>query len=89
MYLRTLKTLQELQHASVEPPSGPATEAAPSAPSTQAPASPRKTQPLAPPIDFVPSFTPAHGQRPPVSHENHKSQPGRTPAGQRANRRRS
>jgi hypothetical protein len=35
------------------------------------PPSPEEIQPLTPPIGFVPSFTPASGELPHVSHENH------------------
>src|SRR6266496_1248910 len=58
LYLRTLQVLQDLQKATVEPPCRPAATG-------PEPASPEETQPLTPLIGFVPSFTPAHRERPP------------------------
>jgi hypothetical protein len=76
MYLRTFKALQDLQKAagqaagpvtpSAEPGSGPA------APAPE-PTSPEETQPLTPPIGFVPSFTSASGELPHVSNEYYQS----------------
>ena len=69
MYLRTLQALRNLVaqasacHVGTHADTSPAPE----------PPSPEETQPPAPPIDFVPSFTPAHTKHPPVSQENHES----------------
>jgi hypothetical protein len=77
MYLRTLKVLQDLQAAApAEQPSEPVM------PVSESP-SPMPTQPLTPPIGFVPPSARGVGQvpdlpkptveRPPVSHENHEN----------------
>jgi hypothetical protein len=81
MYLRTLKALQDLVgagHARPEQASGPVTP---------------ETKPLTPPIGFVPPFTPASGELPRVTHENHESpskaeslETGRAPADQALSR---
>jgi hypothetical protein len=57
MYLRTLKVLQDLQAEPAEQASQPATPVSESA-------SPAATQPLTPQIGFVPTNSPASGQRP-------------------------
>ena len=68
MYLRTLKALQDLQKPVGRAPNlvteGPVPAPEPAYP---------ETQPLTPPIGFVPSFTPASGELPHVSYENHDS----------------
>jgi hypothetical protein len=77
MYLRTLKALQDLQKTPMEQASPcsvgngqPPPAAGAGSPATPAPEppSPGETQPLTPPIGFVPPFTPApattHRQRP-------------------------
>jgi hypothetical protein len=66
LYLRTLQVLVGAGHARPEPASQPATPA-------PEPAATKETQPLNPPIDFVPPIASAPGERPPVSHENHES----------------
>ena len=50
-----------------QPPSSPAVELSPP---VSEPPSPMETQPLIPPIGFVPHFANATGKRPPESHEN-------------------
>jgi hypothetical protein len=86
MYLRTLKVLQDLQAAPAPPePASPFVDQA-SEPDTPVskPASPVATQPLTPPIGFVPQSAPASRQRPQMSHENLAAPPGMpsgTPAG--------
>jgi len=55
LYLRTLQVLQNLQTAPVGQASWPVAP-------TPEPTSPKKTQPLTPPIGFVPPVTPAHGE---------------------------
>jgi hypothetical protein len=72
LYLRTLQVLQNLQKAPVAQASachvGTHADTSPA----PEPTSPEKTEPLTPPNGFVPPFTPAHRERPPVSHENHE-----------------
>src|SRR5450755_1698093 len=68
LYLRTLQVLVGAGHARPEPASQPASQ-------PTEPTSPEETQPLTPPIDFVPPFTPAPMEPPPVRHENHESRP--------------
>src|SRR5712692_5973763 len=77
MYLRTLKALQDLQAAAAtqpaEPASQPVEQAAPfveQSPDTPVsePASTVATQPLAPPIGFVPQSAPASEQRAHLTH---------------------
>jgi hypothetical protein len=73
MFLRTLKALQDLQAEAVPAeqssqfiePASQSTEpvSPPNAPVSE-PASPVATQPLAPPIGFVPPNAPASGERP-------------------------
>jgi hypothetical protein len=70
MFLRTLKALQDLQAAApsqlAEQPS-PFVEHAADTPVSE-PSSPASTQPLAPPIGFVPPNSPASGEPPHLSH---------------------
>jgi hypothetical protein len=61
MYLRTLKALQDLQAAAA--PAGQ-----PETPVSE-PVSPVATQPLTPPIGFVPTSAPGLAEPPPASHE--------------------
>jgi hypothetical protein len=75
LYLRTLQVLQALQvgagHARPEQASRAEQSSRPAAPAPE-PASPEEPQPLSPPIDFVPSSTPAQREPPPASQEKHE-----------------
>jgi hypothetical protein len=71
MFLRTLKALQDLQAAASAQPAEPA----PDTPVSDPP-SPMPTQPLTPPIGFVPQSAPASGEPPHVRHENLDTPPG-------------
>jgi len=69
MYLRTLKTLQDLQAAAASRPAEQPSEFVEQPPDTPVsePPSPMPTQPLKPPIGFVPPNTPASGEPPHLS----------------------
>src|SRR6267142_3792286 len=66
MYLRTLKGLQDLQAAAASQPAEQPSQLVDHAPDTPVsePASPLSTQPLKPPIGFVPPTAPASGEPP-------------------------
>jgi hypothetical protein len=73
MYLRTLKVLQDLQAAAASQPSEPASQ--PETPVYE-PSSPVPTQPLTPPIGFVPTNGSASGEPPNLSQARPLAPPG-------------